>query len=167
MIRPADANETAQAWRIAVEHDGPTALVLTRQGVPVCTDGSAVEVGAAVIRDVDQPRLVLIGTGSEVAVCLAAAATARRAGRRDTGGVDAVVGPVRGPAGGLPDDVLPPGVPTISVEAAATFGWERWADVPSASTASAPAHQVRIVSHELGINPEHVVARALELLATA
>ena len=47
VIRPADANETAQAWRIAVEHPGPTALVLTRQGVPVCTDGSAVEVGAA------------------------------------------------------------------------------------------------------------------------
>ena len=48
VIRPADANETAEAWRIAVETDGPTALVLTRQSVPVVTDGLAVEVGAAV-----------------------------------------------------------------------------------------------------------------------
>ena len=49
VIRPADANETAAAWRAAVDHDGPTALVLTRQGVPVCTDGSAVERGAGIV----------------------------------------------------------------------------------------------------------------------
>ena len=73
VIRPADANETAAAWRIAITHDGPTALILTRQGVPVVTDGSAVEPGAASVRDADDPQLVLIGTGSEVAVCLDAA----------------------------------------------------------------------------------------------
>ena len=55
VIRPADANETAAAWRAAVDHDGPTALVLTRQGVPVCTDGSAVERGAGIVADVDGP----------------------------------------------------------------------------------------------------------------
>ena len=54
VIRPADANETAAAWRAAVDHDGPTVLVLTRQGVPVCTDGSAVERGAGIVRDDDQ-----------------------------------------------------------------------------------------------------------------
>ena len=42
VIRPADANETVAAWRAAVEHDGPTALVLSRQNITVCTDGSAV-----------------------------------------------------------------------------------------------------------------------------
>ena len=55
VIRPADANETAQAWRVAVEHEGPTALILSRQGIPVVTDGSAVERGGAVVRSVDRP----------------------------------------------------------------------------------------------------------------
>ena len=53
VIRPADANETAQAWRDVVEHDGPSALVLSRQNVEVVTDGSAVATGAGVVRDVD------------------------------------------------------------------------------------------------------------------
>src|SRR4029079_10267738 len=70
VIRPADANETVAAWRAAVAHDGPTALVLTRQRVPVCTDGAAVETGAASIRVVDDPHVVLLGTGSEVHLCL-------------------------------------------------------------------------------------------------
>ena len=49
VIRPADANETVAAWRAAVDHDGPTALVLSRQAIPVRTDGSAVERGAGVV----------------------------------------------------------------------------------------------------------------------
>ena len=55
VIRPADANETAQAWRDVVEHDGPTALVLSRQNVEVVTDGSAVATGAGIVVDVDGP----------------------------------------------------------------------------------------------------------------
>src|SRR6185369_10124048 len=68
VIRPADANETATAWRIALSSNGPTALVLTRQDVPVLdgTEGSPVERGAYVLVDADQPDLVLVGTGSEV-----------------------------------------------------------------------------------------------------
>jgi transketolase len=165
VIRPADANETAQAWRIAVEHPGPTALVLTRQGVPVVTDGTAVEVGAAVVRDADQPQLVLIGTGSEVAVCLEAATTLEEQGVRTR----VVSMPSWDRFAAQPEayraDLLPSGVPTVSVEAAATLGWERWADVAIGIDrfgASAPG---ATVLHELGINPEHVVATALDLLA--
>ncbi|HEY7627030.1 MAG TPA: transketolase, partial [Ilumatobacteraceae bacterium] len=73
VIRPADANETVAAWRAAVEHDGPTALVLSRQAIPVCTDGAAVAPGAAQVRTVADPHVVLVGTGSEVAVCVDAA----------------------------------------------------------------------------------------------
>ena len=51
VIRPADANETRTAWQAAVGHDGPTVLVLSRQGIPVCTDGSAVERGGGIVRD--------------------------------------------------------------------------------------------------------------------
>ena len=51
VIRPADANETVAAWRAAVDHTGPTALVLSRQAIPVCTDGSAVERGGGVVHE--------------------------------------------------------------------------------------------------------------------
>jgi transketolase len=73
VIRPADANETAQAWRIAIEHkDGPVALVLTRQPIPVIDQlkykrAAALEKGAYILSDSEkEPQLILIGTGSEV-----------------------------------------------------------------------------------------------------
>ena len=71
VIRPADANETVTAWKAAVSHNGPTALVLSRQGIPVCTDGSAVERGGGVVRKADGvPALVIVATGSEVALAV-------------------------------------------------------------------------------------------------
>ena len=81
LIRPADANETAQAWRLAVEADGPVGLVLTRQNVPVLAETAerapeGVPRGAYVLVDSDgPPEIVLVGTGSEVQHCLAAATT--------------------------------------------------------------------------------------------
>ena len=166
VIRPADANETAAAWKVAVGHHGPTALILTRQNIPVVTDGSAVEPGAAVVRAVDDPQLVLIGTGSEVAVCLDAATQLTEThGLR----VQVVSMPSWDRFSRQSADaraaVLPPGVPRLAVEAAATFGWERWADAAVGIDrfgASAPG---AVALAELGINPDHVVARALELLA--
>ncbi len=79
VIRPADANETAQAWRVALEHkDGPVALVLTRQGIPVIdqekyTKANALEKGAYILSEPEKaPQLILIGTGSEVQLVIAA-----------------------------------------------------------------------------------------------
>lgn len=79
VIRPADANETAQAWRVALEHsDGPVALVLTRQGLPVIDQdkyakATGLECGAYILSDSEkEPRLILIGTGSEVQLLLKA-----------------------------------------------------------------------------------------------
>jgi transketolase len=169
LIRPADANETAVAWRIAVESTGPTALVLTRQNVPVLEDtaGAPVEQGAYVLVDpagVDDLDLVLIGTGSEVAVCVAAA------GQLAEGGVTARV--VSMPSWDLfeaqSDDyqnsVLPPSVPTLAVEAGASLGWDRWAD-DSVSIdrygASAPGD---VALANLGYTPENVAERARQLL---
>src|SRR5690606_5546272 len=130
LIRPADANETAAAWRIALESDGPTALVPTRPGVPVLegTAGALVERGAYVLVEADDPDVVLIGTGSEVAVCVAAA------GQLSDAGLSAQV--VSMPSWDLfatqsdayQNAVLPPAVPTLAVEAAASLGWDRWAD---------------------------------------
>ncbi len=166
LIRPADGNETAAAWRVALESDGPTALVLTRQDLPVLdgTATGAVERGAYVLRDVEEPQVVLVGTGSEVAVCLAAAD--QLAG----GGLAARV--VSMPSWDLfaaqGDDyqtsVLPPEVPTLAVEAGASLGWDRWAD-DSVSLdrygASAPGD---IALANLGYTPDNVADRARQLV---
>jgi transketolase len=174
VIRPADANETAVAWRVAVGGEGPVALILSRQDVPVVTtpeEAQALLQGAYILResdgtagDVDALDLVLIGTGSEVAVCLDAATALEAEGL--------LVRVVSMPSWDLfelldPDDqedVLPTGVPTLAVEAASSFGWGAHADDVVGIDrfgASAPG---ATVLEELGINPANVVARAHELL---
>ncbi|MEZ5168891.1 MAG: transketolase C-terminal domain-containing protein, partial [Acidimicrobiales bacterium] len=82
VIRPADATETVGAWRLAVEHRGPTALILTRQNVPVleATSADRVAQGAYVLRDREAADLTLVGSGSEVAVCVEAADLLEEAG---------------------------------------------------------------------------------------
>jgi transketolase len=79
VIRPADANETAQAWRVALEHDGgPVAIILTRQGLPVIdqekyANASGLEKGAYILSEpATTPDMILIGTGSEVSLILKA-----------------------------------------------------------------------------------------------
>jgi transketolase len=165
VIRPADANETAAAWRMAVDHSGPTMLVLTRQDVPVVTDGTAVARGAGIVSDVDLPELVLVGTGSEVAVCIDAAAQLSAEGTR----VRVVSLPswdvFAAQDSGYVHDVFPLGVPVLSVEAATTFGWERYADASVGIDrfgASAPG---AVALDRLGINVTNVVEHARELLA--
>jgi transketolase len=164
LIRPADANETAEAWRAAVEHDGPTALILTRQSTTVVTDGSAVGPGAAAVNGVDAPQLVLIGTGSEVALCLDAAEVLTADGIATR----VVSMPSWDRFAAQPaayrDEVLPAGVPRLSVEAAATFGWAAWADASVGIDrfgASAPG---AVALDRLGINVDNVVAHARALL---
>ena len=176
LIRPADANEVAQAWRVHIDGDGPTALILTRQGVPVL-EGTAerapagVPAGAYVLVDEDAasggsgPDLVLIGTGSEVQLCVEARATLA------AGGVDARV--VSMPSWDLfaaqpdqyRDDVLPPGVPTIAVEAGTTFGWERYADDTVGLDHFGTSAPGPVAMVEMGFTAEHVVERSKTLLA--
>jgi transketolase len=163
VIRPADANETVAAWRAAVHHAGPTALVLSRQNITVVTDGSAVERGAGIVRDVDQPQVVLLATGSEVSLCVDAAAELAASGVRAR--VVSIPSWDRFEAqpGEYRASVLPAGVPVLSVEAAVTFGWARWADDSIGIDrfgASAPG---ATVLDQLGINVANVVARASAL----
>ena len=167
VIRPADGNETIDAWVDAVHHDGPTALILSRQNIEVTTDGSAVERGAGIVVDAESPRVVLLGTGSEVAVCVAAARQLADAG------VAARV--VSMPSWDRFEEqtdefratVLPPGVPVLSVEAGSTFGWAKWADESIGIDrfgASAPGE---FVLESLGINVGHVVECASALIAAS
>jgi transketolase len=178
MIRPADANEVSQSWRVHIDGRGPTGIVLSRQDVPVL-EGTAERApdglprGAYVLVDEHEasgdidggaPDLVLVGTGSEVSVCVAA-----REGLVVEG---LTVRVVSFPSWELFDEqpeayreaVLPPGVPKLAVEAGATLGWERYVDDAIGIDrfgASAPGP---VVLDQLGINPDHVVARARALL---
>jgi len=166
VIRPADANETAHAWRLAVEHDGPTALILTRQDVPVLAgtfDALVAQGGYALVPELE-PDIVLVGTGSEVAVCVAAAELLVADGLR----VQVTSLPCwelfAAQAEEYQDEVLPPEVPTLAVEAGVSYGWDRWADDVVAIDrfgASAPGERVLA---ELGYTPENVAERARQLL---
>jgi transketolase len=176
VIRPADATETVVAWQVALaRRHGPTALVLTRQKVPVLDravypSAEGVRRGAYVLADAagGPPELLLIATGSEVALVLAAQAALGQ------GGIRARV--VSMPSWELfqaeppeyRDAVLPPTVTRrLAVEAGATLGWDRWVGPDGAVIgldrfgASAPGE---VVLRELGFTAEHVVARARALL---
>ncbi len=136
VIRPADANETVAAWRIAIERkDGPVVLVLTRQGLPVLDLAhypgipGGVPLGGYVLADSPPgPRLdiILIATGSEVHLALAAR------DRLATEGVQARV--VSVPSTNIfstqsdqyRNQVLPPGVPLLAIEAGASLGWKSY-----------------------------------------
>ena len=166
VIRPADANETAAAWGLAVASDGPTALILSRQNLPVLagTADAPVERGAYVLVDAPGADVVLVGTGSEVSVCVEAA------GLLAQDGVTTRV--VSMPSWELfaaqsdqyQDSVLPPAVPTLAVEAGTSFGWDRWVD-DSVSLdrfgASAPGS---VALANFGFNPDNVADRARQLI---
>ncbi|MBV8297757.1 MAG: transketolase, partial [Acidimicrobiia bacterium] len=168
VIRPADANEVAHAWRIAVDRGGPTGLVLTRQNIPVLegtADGGLAHGAYVLVDPVGRPALVLIGTGSEVVLCIEAAR------ELEAGGIPTRV--VSMPSWELFDEqdeayrdsVLPGGIPTLAVEAAASLGWDRWADESVSIDrfgASAPG---KIVFENLGYTAENVAARARALVA--
>jgi len=173
LIRPADPNETAMAWKVAIENPGPTALALTRQAVPNLpgtANGGAAGLlrGAYVVSEAPggRPDAVIIATGSEVG--LAVEAQKLLAER----GVGARV--VSMPCWSLfeaqdrayRDDVLPPAVRArVSVEAAVTLGWRRWVGddgdcigIDGRFGASAPG---TILMEKLGFTAEHVAERTL------
>jgi transketolase len=174
VIRPADPAETVQAWVFAVQHDGPTLLVLTRQAVAHLDHSQSnspdVARGAYVLSagGGDSPDVILIGTGSEVQLCVTAqqmlipyGVKARVVSMPSWDLFDAQDDAYR-------ESVLPKGIrKRVTVEAAATLGWHRWAGDEGAVIgidrfgASAPGEE--IFKH-LGITAEHVVAEALRLL---
>ena len=164
VIRPADSNETKVAWECALTYDGPTALVLSRQSLPIATDGDAVRYGAETVVETSNPQVVLVGTGSEVSVCVAAAKLLQASG------VNANV--VSMPsfdrfaqqASKYRQTVFPQNIPVLSVEAGVTFGWSQYADASVGIDrfgASAPGSTVM---SKLGISNENVAERARELV---
>ena len=174
-FRPADANETAAAWRLALERGGPTFFALTRQDVPVIDPAKhdiygGVSKGAYVLQDVPNAKVVLIATGSEVSLALDAAKLLAEEG------ISARV--VSMPSWRLFDaqsteykaSVLPANLPKLAVEAGATLGWWKYVgtggDVVGLDRfgASAPG---KTVMAELGFTPQNVAARAKKIVKPA
>jgi transketolase len=168
VIRPADANETAEAWQVAVESRGPVALLLSRQALPIMAKRNAVSRGAYAINDVADPQVLLIGSGSEVSLCVdAAKALADK-------GVRARV--VSMPSWELFDkqpetyksQLLPLIVPTVVVEAGVSQGWHkytgplaRFVTIDNQFGASAP---LKDVYKAYGFSVDNVVQQAMTLL---
>lgn len=174
MIRPADANETAVAWSVALERrSGPTALILSRQEIPVLEQSKhladGLRRGAYVLIDAENPDLLLMGSGSEVWLCVEAHRLLLAQNVRSR--------VVSMPSWELfeeqpqeyKDSVLPPSIPVrLAVEAAVPLGWERYIG-PWGGTwgivgrygASAPW---KVIAEKLGFTPENVAAQALGLL---
>ena len=167
VIRPADANETAAAWADAVAHDGPTVLVLSRQDVEVVTDGSAVCTGAATVVDRPMPQLVIVGTGAEVSLAVQAAE------RLQEGGISARVvsmpswDRLRAQPAEAISEVLPAGVPVLSVEAASTFGWSEWADRSIGIDCFGVSAPGGVALEHLGISVDAVVAAARDMVGVS
>ncbi|MGH7179010.1 MAG: transketolase, partial [Tepidisphaeraceae bacterium] len=176
-IRPADANEVVEAWKVTMKlkHE-PVLMVLTRQAIPTFdrtkyAAASGVARGAYVLADAagGKPDVILISTGSEVSLCLDAFEKLR------TEGVAARV--VSMPSWEIfeqqdktyRDSVLPPSIRArVAVEQASTFGWERYIGLDGAAVgmstfgASAPLKELQ---KKFGFNPEHIITAAKQQIA--
>ncbi|ALW90142.1 transketolase [Deinococcus actinosclerus] len=147
VIRPADANETAAAWQMALEYDkGPTALALTRQDLPILPRNHAgVKKGAYVVRDADGAQVILIASGSEVSLALDSAEALAAEGIQARVVSMPCMEVFRTQDRSYRDSVLTPGVKRIAIEAAAKGPWYEWVGTDGAVIgmdtfgASAPA----------------------------
>ncbi|MGA8739642.1 MAG: transketolase [Terracidiphilus sp.] len=171
-FRPADANETAACWRLALERAKPCFFALTRQDLPVIDASKhdiygGVSKGAYVLEDAASPKVILIATGSEVSTAVDAAKVL--AGE----GIAARV--VSMPSWRIFEEqsaeykasVLTPGVPKLAVEAGATLGWWKYVgldgDVIGVDRFGASAPGPKVMA-EYGFTPENVATRAKALL---
>jgi transketolase len=166
-LRPGDAWETAYAWQAVLEDvDGPAAFSLSRQDLPIYTETQergrdGVRRGAYVLVDgADEPSVILVGTGSELQLCVEAA--------KQIDGARVVSMPSWELFAQQDEEyrasVLPPGVPSVSVEAGIAQGWAKWVHASISLErfgASAPGTEVL---ERFGFTAEHVVARAREVM---
>jgi transketolase len=170
-VRPGDANETALAWKFALEQtETPTALVLSRQGLPIVSrddiPDDAIHRGAYVLRDSEngEPEVILIGTGSEVHICSGAAELLEEDGIATRVVSAPCLDRFAEQDEDYRDSVLPRGVRArVSVEAASPLGWSTWigedGDAIAMTTFGQSAPQPDLYEH-FGFTPEKVAERA-------
>lgn len=166
-IRPADGNEVSGAYAVALDQPHrPSVIALSRQNVRHVPNTSieAVYRGAYVVRDCPDPEVVLIGTGAEVGLCYETAEKALS---------DVRVRVVSMPCMELFEEqpldyrrsILPDGVPTLSVEAAAVFGWDRYAHSHVGMTSFGHSGPAAAVFKLFGFTPDAVAQKARALIA--
>jgi transketolase len=171
-FRPADANETAAAWRLALERKGPSFFALSRQNLPVIDPAAhdvyaGVSKGAYVLEDAAVPQVVLLGAGSEVWAVLEAAKLLAAEGIR----ARVVSFPswkiFEEQSAGYKASVLPAGVPKLAVEAGSTLGWWKYVgldgDVIGLDRFGASAPGPKVLA-ELGFGADSIAARAKKML---
>jgi transketolase len=174
VIRPADPTETLEAWEAAIQHNGPTLLVLCRQAVPNLDRSNAKDAGvgkgAYILADSDgEPDVILIGTGSEVSLCV----QAKTALEKDQNySVRVVSMPswdlFKAQPASYRDNVLPPHIKSrVTVEAAASLGWREWAgdlgEVIAIDRFGASAPGAEVLAH-FGFTADKVAAAALRVV---
>lgn len=176
VLRPADANETAAAWAVALESPGPAALALTRQKAPVITTPEqaleGVRRGAYVLSDCQgEPQALLLATGSEVSIALEAQAVLTEKGVPSRVISMPSWDRFEAQPASYRESVLPPAVRVrVAVEAASSFGWHRWVgeagEIVSVDRFGASAPYA-VIYNELGITADNVVARTIAALERA
>ena len=171
VIRPADANECAVAWREALKVDGPVAMILSRQNLPVLAEtaalaSSGVVRGGYVLaeRGDGEPEVALVATGSEVALALGAADLLAGSGISSR----VVSMPCMSWFASCTEQerhaILPPGLPTVSVEAGSTFGWAAYADASIGLDHFGVSAPGPVAFEHLGFTPERVAKIAESLV---
>jgi transketolase len=174
VIRPADANETVEAWKLAISRKKPVMLILTRQNVPVLDPkkypiSEGVKRGAYILDNEENPDVILIGTGSEVSVALGAKELLKN------DGIKARV--ISMPSWEIfkeqPEEyrkeIIPEDIPKVVVEAGVSFGWKEIVGDNSYIIgidrfgASAPGD---VLMKEFGFTPENVAEKTKKFLAS-
>ena len=166
VLRPAEAHEVAGAWAEALKADGPVALLLTRQDLAPFSAEQAAKVdvskGAYVIDEDEDFNIILLATGSEVNLALGAAKLLREKG--------IAVRVVSMPSQELflkqdpeyQEDVLPCSVPVVSIEAASTFGWNRFANLAIGLDDFGASAPYKVLAEKFGFTPEAIVDQIMD-----
>eukprot|EP00041_Stephanoeca_diplocostata_P014815 m.279658 g.279658 ORF g.279658 m.279658 type:complete len:685 (-) comp19809_c0_seq1:377-2431(-) len=167
VIRPADGNETSGAYKMALEKKtGPTFLALSRQGLPNLAGSSidAVAKGAYVLQDADDKKVVLVGSGSEVSLCVKAADVLKAKGIASRVVSFPCWDAFNAQSAEYRASVFPDGVPVLSVEALSTLGWEKYAHAHIGMTTFGASGKGGDVMKHFGFSVDNVVDKATKLV---
>ena len=180
IVRPGDANETAYAWKTMLERrEGPAGIALTRQNIPVCKRGEADSTGAVFAGAENtakgaytlidaaggkNPQLILLATGSEVQLAVAAREELEAQGVSTRVVSAPCVEWFEEQDSAYRSGVLPTGVPTVSVEAGLSLGWAKYAQAHVSIEHFGASADFKTLFREFGMTTENVVATAKQLL---
>ena len=167
VIRPADANETRLAWKVALESkDRPVVLALTRQNISNLKETENLEnidKGAYIIKDAANPELILIATGSEVALALETAEKLEKSGKATRVISMPSMELFREQSAAYKEEILPKEITKrVSIEMATSFGWSEWTGLDGLNIAidrfgiSGPGEEV---AKELGFDPDAIIEK--------